>query len=91
MYTLTGTVAEVYAFLKGFTSGLANHRSSSEMLEYPILGEWEDFRYWLGEELNVNYTRAFDELIEKYPEQEKATQILKESYERFIGDERRFE
>lgn len=84
MYTLGGTVTEVYSFLKGYTGGLSAHRPSVELARYPILGEWEDFRDWLGKKLGTYGSQAFDIFVLRYGDNDEAMKTLLNYYDEFV-------
>lgn len=78
MYTMSGTLGEVVAFIKGYTGGLSKHQPDA-----PIVVEWVDFTDWLRRRLSVDTEDLFDVFVGRYGNNEAALKKLQEYFDEY--------
>lgn len=83
MYTIGGSVGEIYAFLTGYVSGLSAHRPTP--LE-DIVGEWTYFNDWLHKKLQCGRQDTFNAFVSKFGNGESSAKKLLEMYEEYVAD-----
>jgi hypothetical protein len=78
MYTISGTVLEVYAFIDGYISGLARSNYAD-----PRVDEWNEFCTWLSQATETSRPHAILRILAEAGGDEAAFVRLIDHYRNF--------
>jgi len=78
MYTISGTLGEVVAFIKGYVGGLSKRDPDAT-----IVIEWVSFTEWLRHKLDVGYGDLFDTFVQHYGNDALAVIRLHEYFDEY--------